>query len=142
VSSGGWNPEFNENITTRPFCLVEQVDDAQNGKCKACNRTSHSLEFRMRLFGTKYNGSRTWESARWDKELSPSLFYHSQNAQEDTNEEDEDVDDSDNDDDDHFSDCNDSDSKVPKSNITYQSTELFAAKKWSWWTRNVPEALK
>jgi len=131
VSSGGWNPEFNENITSRPFCLVEKVTE-YSGKCNACNRSSHSLEYRMRLFGRKYHGNRAWESTRWNKEFAPSLFYQTPNSIEDgnNNEEDEDVDDSDggNDDSDNEED--------------YEDTELLAAKKWKWWTRNVPEALK
>lgn len=142
MSSGGWNPEFNENISSRPFCLVEHVDSELHAKCHACNRTSHSLEYRMRLFGTKYNGSRAWESARWDKEFSPSLFYHSQNTLFDPSHDDDDVDEIDDEENETYSDCDDSDISSKKNATKYQSTEIFASKKWSWWKRNVPEALK
>lgn len=84
------------------------------------------LHFKMFLFGQRYDAPRLWSAVRWDRELHSSMYYHAR-------DEDEFVSDSEVD-----SDADEDGS----SRVGGWEGKSMAAKRWKWWTRNVPVALQ
>ena len=70
-------------------CLDDRRTSRSNlpGKCSACNRKSHSLAYKMYLFGRSYSVNRAWETSKWDKEFPSALFHHSQHDDDDEDDE-------------------------------------------------------
>ncbi len=102
------------------------------------------LHFKMFLFGQRYDAPRLWSAVRWDRELHSSMYYYTKDNQENAfvSSDDDDSDDDDSDD----SDSDDSDNnhyKAKKSSqLSRQEGRRMAAKRWKWWSRNVPMALQ
>jgi Domain of unknown function (DUF4211) len=72
--------EFSEELSSRPFCMCINFNfsnDRDVEQCAACHRSSQTCNFKMYLFGRRYNASRFWTNSRWDKEVPDDFFFHS-----------------------------------------------------------------
>jgi len=80
LGSGAWRQDFLSELQFRPFFMATRNSHHEDGdRCAVCGRSSHATDFKIHLFGTRYDARKMYDTVRWDT-LLPSDFFHSWRA--------------------------------------------------------------
>lgn len=75
LGSGAWRQDFLKELQFRPFFMATRNSLHDNGdRCAVCGKSSHATEFKIHLFGTRYDARKMYETRRWDNLLPLDLF--------------------------------------------------------------------
>lgn len=76
LGSGAWRQDFLMELQFRPFFMATRNSHHDNGeRCEICGRSSHATEFKIHLFGTRYDARKMYDTRRWDNLLPSDLFF-------------------------------------------------------------------